>query len=487
MTAPRLALRGIVKRFGPIEALQGADFTLASGEFHALLGENGAGKSTLMHIAAGLLQPDAGTVVVDGTPRTFRSPRDARRAGIGMVHQHFTSIPALTVAENIALTAGWSVEPRQVRRRVAELVERIGLPLDPDAPAGALSVALKQRLEIVKALAAHTTILLLDEPTAVLAPTEAAELLRRMRDFARSGGAVVLITHKLEEALAATDRVTVLRRGEVTLTAPTSEQTAVSLAQAMIGADLPAPPARRAAEAGAVLVQAEALEVARESGYGVAVRGASFEVRAGEVVGVAAVEGNGERELLRAVAGLLEPLRGILHAAEPTAFIPEDRTTEGLIGEFTLTENLVLALGRDAQWVRGHLVDWRLARARAAEVVTGFGIRASSPDIRARALSGGNQQKLVVAEALERKPQVLVAENPTRGLDLAATHDVHERLRQAATGGAAVLLYSSDLDEVIALADRIVVMAGGRLTPAPHGASRAEIGAMMLDMKKRAG
>ncbi|MFL5495902.1 MAG: ATP-binding cassette domain-containing protein, partial [Gemmatimonadales bacterium] len=334
-----------------MQALRGADFTLGPGEVHALLGENGAGKTTLMHVAYGLARPDGGTVLVDGIPRTVTSPRAARRLGVGMVHQHFTSIPALSVAENVALAAGWPVSPESLRQRVRALGERVGLPLDPDLLAGRLSVSLKQRLEIVKALAADARILLLDEPTAVLAPGEVDELLRVMRAFTGSGGSVVLITHKLDEALAAADRVTVLRQGSVVFTGPVAGQTTASLARAMMGnaevraaarTERTTSPRERSASPGPALVRLEALEVSRESGFGIAVRHASLVVHGEEIIGLAAVEGNGQRELLRAIAGRLLPIRGKLDVTGPVAFIPEDRTTEGLIPELTLTENVVL-------------------------------------------------------------------------------------------------------------------------------------------------
>ena len=483
-----LELRGIVKRFGPVQALRGADFTLAPGEVHALLGENGAGKSTLMHVAYGLVRPDAGTMTVRGRTVLPNSPREARRLGLGMVHQHFTSIPAFTVAENVALSAGWSVRPKELRDRVLDLMGRVGLTLDPDARAGGLTVAAKQRLEILKALAGDATILLLDEPTAVLAPPDAEELLRVVREFAGGGGAAVLITHKLDEALRAADRVTALRAGRVTLTGPAAAQTPDLLARAMIGSGVPAPapgPAlgpRRRAEAGEPqpLVRCEMLDLPREDGRGLALRGASLTIAAGELVGVAAVEGNGQRELLRTIAGLARPLGGRLEVAAPAAFVPEDRTTEGLIGELALTDNVVLGLGRGAPWVHRGRLDWRAARERTSSLIRRFGIRASGPDAPAGALSGGNQQKLVIARALELAPRVVVAENPTRGLDIHAADDVWRRLAAAAAGGAAVLVYSSDLDEVLERADRAVVVAKGTVTAAPTGAGRAELGAMML-------
>ena len=360
MTTPALELRGIRKRFGPVHALRGADFALMQGELHALLGENGAGKTTLMHVAYGLTHPDAGEIRVGGARVAVTSPRAARRFGIGMVHQHFTSIPALSVAENVALAAGWPMEPSGLRKRVRELSERTGLPLDPRASAGSLTVGLKQRLEIVKALATETRVLLLDEPTAVLAPGETDELLRVVRSFTARGGAAVLITHKLDEALAAADRVTVLRRGEVVFTGAGAGQTAASLSAAMIG-DAAVPGGRTVTgdhasdrptvlrvipraglAAGHAVVTLRAVDIAREGGAGLAVRQASLAILSGEIVGVAAVEGNGQRELLRAVAGRMKPVGGGLEVTGPVGFIAEDRTTEGLIPDFTLTENVVL-------------------------------------------------------------------------------------------------------------------------------------------------
>jgi general nucleoside transport system ATP-binding protein len=487
VTAPALELHGIVKRFGPVQALRGADFTLAAGEVHALLGENGAGKSTLMHVAYGLIRPDAGAIAVRGRNVVPRSPRDARRLGIGMVHQHFTSIPALSVAENIALTAGWSVRPKTLRQRVLTLMDRVGLPLDPDARAGALTVASKQRLEILKALATDATILLLDEPTAVLAPSEADELLRIVREFTRGGGSAVLITHKLDEALRGADTVTALRAGRVTLTGAAATQTRDSLTRAMIGESEMPPSGHRQLRGTEthVLVRCEMLDLSREDGRGLALRGVSLAIVAGEVVGVAAVEGNGQRELLRAIAGLARPLRGRLEAAAPVAFIPEDRSTEGLIGELGLTENVVLGLGRTAAWVRGPRLDWGAARDRTSALIRQFDIRAPGPETPAAALSGGNQQKVVIARALELLPRVIAAENPTRGLDIQAAGEVWRRLGAAAVDGAAVIVYSSDLDELLERADRLIVLAGGNITPTPHGAGRAEVGAMMLGAQPR--
>ncbi len=503
MTAPpALALRGIRKHFGSVQALRGADFTLMPGELHALLGENGAGKTTLMHVAYGLVRPDAGTVAIAGAVVSVPSPRAARRLGVGMVHQHFTSVPALSVAENVALTAGWSMHPTALHERVRALAERIGLPLEPNTPAGRLSVGLKQRLEIVKALATDVRVLLLDEPTTVLAPGEAEELLRVVREFTARGGSAVLITHKLDEALAAADRVTVLRQGVVVHEGVVAGETRESLAAAMIGEGVrgesvweEARPLRFGSEdepgkargdesekvpSARVLVRLEELEVPRDTGYGIAVRRATLTIRAGEIVGIAAVEGNGQRELLRAVAGRLHPLRGRREVAGPVGFIPEDRTTEGLIPALSLTENVVLGSRADDPWIRRGRVDWRVARARTAALLREYEVVAPGPDVPAAALSGGNQQKVVVARELARQPRVVVAENPTRGLDLRAAAAIHARLRAAAADGAAVLVYSSDLDEVLAVAHRLLVAARGTLIEPPPGATRAQVGELMV-------
>jgi simple sugar transport system ATP-binding protein len=483
---PALQLAAIDKRFGSVHALHGADFTLLPGEVHALLGENGAGKTTLMQIAAGLLRPGSGEVRVAGVARPGLTPRAARRLGIGMVHQHFTSVAAFTVAENVALAAGWPVAPEPLRRRVRELGERVGLALDPDARVEDLSVGLRQRLEIVKALAGDATILLLDEPTAVLAPAEIEDLLQVIRRFALSGGSVVLITHKLDEALAAADRVTVLRRGEVVLTGAVAERNAAALAAAMLGEAAPddrvtppGAPAPRTGQAGPV-VRLESLDLGRQGEIGIALREASLVIRAGEIVGVAAVEGNGPRVLLRAVAGRLHPLRGTLQVAGPVGFIPEDRTTEGLIPEMTLTENLVLGSSESDPWIRGGRIDWREARGRTMALIEEYAVSTPGPGATAASLSGGNQQRLVVARELSRRPPVVVAENPTRGLDIRATATIHARLRRAASEGAAVLFHSSDLDEVLDLATRVVVASRGVLIEPPPGATRETIGALML-------
>jgi general nucleoside transport system ATP-binding protein len=470
-SAPLLELRNIRKSFGPVRAVRGADFALVPGEVHALVGENGAGKSTLMHIAYGMIAPDAGSILVDGRTVKLASPRDARALRIGMVHQHFTSIGALSVRENIALGVG--------RRPLGVggpppggVYERLKAGLAPDARVDTLTVGQRQRLEILKALATGAKILLLDEPTAVLAPAEVDELFALVRELVQAGGAVALITHKLPEVLAASDRVTVLRRGMVTLHGATREQTDQTLALAMIGDEADTRQQATGNRQQATGGSQEATVQIRE-----------IELHAGELVGVAAVEGNGHRELLRAIAGL-GPLPGI-QVAGRVAFVPEDRSTEGLIPAMSITENMVLGLGDDPRWARGTLLDWRAARARTGELIEGFGIVAPGPDVPTGTLSGGNQQKVVLARALERHPALLVLENPTRGLDARTTGEMHRRLREAASAGVTVIVYSTDLDEVLELAERVLVVWKGEVREVPTGADRRAVGEMMLGVEPR--
>lgn len=482
MTSPLLQLSGITKRFGAIEALRDVSFTLGAGEIHALLGENGAGKSTLMHVTVGLLRPDAGTIAVNGQVHAVRNPLDARRLGIGMVHQHFTSIPALTVAENVALATGWPLGRRELHSRVRAAAAEIGWDLDPEARVRDLSAGLKQRLEVVKALATHARILLLDEPSSVLSPVDAEALLATIRGLKTRGLSSVLITHKLAEATSVADRVTVLRRGRVVHTGPIGQTDVQALAIHMLGA-APPPPVSRIRTEGEVRITVAKLAVERVGVGGTGLKEASFEAKGGEVVGIAAVEGNGERELLRAIAGLLRPSAGRMMVTGPVSFIPEDRTTEALIGEFSLTENLVLSQAAAAPWVRHGWLDWALASGRCADLIERFGIRAAGPQVTARSLSGGNQQRMVIAGALERRPAVLIAENITRGLDFKATAEMHAKLREAAAARVCVVLHLADLDELMEVSDRLLVVANGVLTEPPHGATRSEIGRRMLGME----
>ncbi len=488
--ADAVRMRGIAKHFGSVQALRGADFSCARGEIHALLGENGAGKSTLMQVLFGLVKRDAGTIELAGRPAVIDSPVDAMAAGIGMVHQHFTQVARMSVAENVAL-GGPGL--RFDRGAAAELVRRVGretgLALDPDTRAGDLPVGLRQRLEIVKALARDARVLILDEPSAALTPQEVNDLFAALGRVRSSGAAIVLITHKLREVLVLADRVTVLRRGAMVVTGEAGRFGAAELARAMIG-DAAAPadlaealevatldaPDVGARPAGPALEVRE-LRVRRPGTRRFAVEGVSLTVAAGEIVGIAAVEGNGQRELMRAVAGLLPHDGSVVVGCDGTVgFVPEDRHGEGLILDLTLSENLALGAAH------GLWLDRRRFEHAAALATEEYGIHAGDATQPVRQLSGGNQQKVVLAREIARRPVLLVAENPTRGLDVHAMAEVHARLRAAARRDElGVLVYSTDLDEVLALADRVGVMVGGRWSWVPETSwTREAVGAMML-------
>ncbi len=459
-----VALAGITKRFGTIVALDHVDFALKPGRVHALLGENGAGKSTLMGVLFGLVSPDRGSITFGGTVVTPRSPRDAIRLGIGMVQQHFSHVPALTVAENVALGGRGRFDPTTAGRRVEAVANAAGLDLDPSARVSELSMGAQQRLEIVRALAHQARVLVLDEPTAVLSPTEAGELLRWLRGFADEGGSVALVTHKVHEALTAADDITVLRAGRCVAAAAAATFTPTTLAQTMFPEGLQdLPHARTTPSVGKPVATAERLVIDTPAG-GTAIRSASFELFAGQVVGIAAVEGSGHEWLLRALAGLRRPTSGRLEIPQNVSFIPADRHRDALVLEFPLYENLALRHSRDA---RG-LMRWSAIRRRTRAVIQQFDVRTASESNAARTLSGGNQQRFILGRELESHPVLLVAENPTRGLDLIATATVHSRLREAATHGAAVIVYSSDLDEVLGLADRVLVVYGGVVRELPR-------------------
>ena len=500
MTIARLALHGITRRFGAVTALDAATLEVMPGTVHALLGENGAGKSTLMKIVFGLDRPDAGTIAIDGVPVRWRTPRDAMAAGIGMVQQHFALVTAMTVAENVALGGAGRYDARVARERVRAVGARSGLVLDPDARVADLPVGAQQRLEIVKALARDARTLILDEPTAVLAPAEVDELLAWLRRFRDDGGTVVLIAHKLQEVLRVADAVTVLRRGRTVVAADARDVSAESLATAMLGtraSEVAAPVAVRDTphdeepgdDADGVTVGARRVGAARSSGASVLalrdvrvvdergverVRDATLDVHAGEIVGIAAVEGAGQHELLRVLAGRLAPSTGTATIPAVVGFVPEDRHRDGVVLDASLTENLAL---RDAG-TRTGLVPWARLGREAATVMTERDVRAASPDVPMRALSGGNQQKFVLGRELAGSPAALVVENPTRGLDIRATADVVAALRAARDAGTAVVLHSSDLDEVLAIADRVLVCAAGRVREVP--ADRDRVGRAML-------
>jgi general nucleoside transport system ATP-binding protein len=471
-----LALHGIQKRYGSVVALDDASLEVTQGTVHALLGENGAGKTTLMRIAFGLTSPDAGALMIEGTSRVFRSSADAIGAGIGMVHQHFSLVPAMTAAENAALGGTGRYDPEGAARMLSAVARSTALPIDPHARVEDLSVAAQQRLEILKALSRGARLLLLDEPTAVLAPSEAEELLAWLRAYAARGNAAILITHKLREALAVADEVTVLRHGRTVLRQRAKDATIDEIANAMVGGGSEREPASiRTRETGATIAQANDLTL-HDDAQRSAIRNASFALRGGEIVGIAAVEGAGQHELLLALAGRIRATRGVLQlpAPESIAYIPEDRHRDALILDFTLAENLAL---RGAGQRRGVIV-WRDVERQAGNRMREFDVRAAGSRAIARTLSGGNQQKLVLAREITEASRLVVAANPTRGLDVHATAQVHERLRDAGARGAAVVFHSTDLDEVLALSERVLVVHAGEVREFP--ADREIIGRAML-------
>lgn len=457
---PALALRGVTKRFGRTTALEDAACTVRRGTVHALLGENGAGKSTLMNIAFGLLAPDAGTVEVNGAPVRFDSSADAIAAGLGMVHQHFMLVPAFSVAENAALAAQGHADPASMAERVRVLARATGLEVDPHALVRDLAVGAQQRAEIIRALAHDAQVLILDEPTAVLTPAESDELLAWLRRFVAAGGTAILITHRIADVLAVADHVTVLRRGRVELDAPRATVTEPELVRAIVGDE----PVSRAVATPLPQERAvpvfELREVSCSDERGAArLRSVSFAAYAGEIVGVLGVEGSGHRELLRLLAGRLAPSSGDVVRPSVVGFVPEDRAVEGAIPSFSLTENRALA-GVGAR--RGRM-PWRQLADETRDLLVRFDVRASGAEQRLGALSGGNQQRFIVGRERLVAPHAIVAEQPTRGLDVRAAAQVWGSLREVAAAGGVAIVHSADLDEVLAVSTRVVVCAGGRV------------------------
>ena len=479
---PALELARVSMTYGAVVALDDASLIVRPGTLHAVLGENGAGKTTLMRVAYGMVRPDAGSVRVAGREMRMTSPQTAIAAGIGMVHQHFTLVPAMTVQENLALGGHGRLRANEMAARVRDIAERTGFALDASARVESLPVGAQQRVEITKALARDATLLILDEPTAVLAPSEVDDLLEWLRRYVDAGNAAVLITHKLNEALAVADDVTVLRRGRVVFAGASADTSAQAITAAMIGTarvDVRVEDVDETSLRGDIVFDAKNISVADRAGR-VRVRQASFTVRRGEMVSIAAVEGSGQRELLRALAGRYDVVAGELVRPPVVGFVPEDRHTDAVLLERSLVENVALR-GAGA---RDGVIDWRSMRARTDELLTTFDIRSSGADTRMRSLSGGNQQKLILARELsavldEPAPDALVVENPTRGLDVRATATVHGRLRDACARGAAVVIYSSDLDELFGLSSRVLVMYGGEVRELPSS-DRDAIGRAML-------
>jgi simple sugar transport system ATP-binding protein len=493
-----LQLTGITKRYPGVVASDNVRFDLRRGEVHALLGENGAGKSTLMNVLYGLTTPDEGTIVVNGRGVRIESPADAIALGIGMVHQHFMLVPVMTVAENIVLavepTKGPLLDRAAAAARVRAISDRYGLRVDPDAMIEDVTVGMQQRVEILKALYRGADILILDEPTAVLTPQETTELVGILRSLTSQGTSVIFITHKLNEVLDIADRVTVLRRGKYIATETTEGATEASLARLMVGRDVvltvpktPAKPAQPRLEIRDLVVHDE-----RELE---AVRGLSLEVRAGEIVGIAGVDGNGQAELIDAIGGLRQPTSGtilvdgqditgaspdrVLDAGAGT--IPTDRQHRGLIMDFSLAENIALHdFDKPPSASHGWLFPRRM-EAAAKPLLAEFDVRGGGVKTPAGSLSGGNQQKVIIAREVSRDPAVLVASQPTRGLDVGAIEYVHRRLVTERDEGRAILLVSLELEETLALSDRILVIYEGRIVAEfPAGADRDAIGEAML-------
>jgi ABC-type uncharacterized transport system ATPase subunit len=479
--APAVVLRGITKRFPGVVANDGVDFEAAEGEVHALLGENGAGKTTLSNILTGLYRPDEGEILLFGRPVDFHAPRDALDAGIAMVHQHFRLVSPFTVAENVVLGDHRDVgrtfilKRRTIERRVAELSRRFGLAVAPRARIWQLSLGEQQRVEILKALYQDARVLILDEPTAVLTPQEADALFETIRAMASDGRTVIFISHKLHEVKAVADRVTVLRRGRSIATVDAADVTRRSLAAMMVGREIELgrreDGGRRAGEP-VLLVE----DVSADGDRGTtALDGVSLVVRAGEIVAVAGVAGNGQRELAEAIAGMRPATAGTIRAngrrlrsgdprraiAAGIAYVPEDRLGTGVAPGLSIASNIVLKSYRQPPASRGPFLMLHRIRELARRLMRQHDVRATGPDVPARQLSGGNLQKVVLAREFSGRPSVVVAASPTRGLDVAAIETVHAYLRDAAANGVGVLLISEDLDEIFALADRIVVMYEG--------------------------
>jgi simple sugar transport system ATP-binding protein len=493
-------MRGIVKHFPPIRANDGVDFELRAGEVHAILGENGAGKTTLMNLLAGTHRPDAGEILIRGQRVELRSPRDAIDEGIGMVHQHFTLVGRLTVAENVTL--GWHtprvlIRGRALARDIAEVADAYGIRVDPGRPVWQLTVGEQQRVEILKNVYRKADVLVLDEPTAVLAPQEATALFAGLRNMADEGRGVVLITHKLDEVMAAADRVTVMRAGRNVATLAIAETSPSELARLTIGRDLVETAREPGGAEGEPVLSLSALEADDDRGVRV-LRGVDLDVRAGEIVGLAGVAGNGQRELAEVVVGL-RPSRGgrvVLSGSDITArsarrrieagigYVPEDKLGQGVAASLSVADNLVSKRYRRSPLSRGFLLSRSRARREAEELMRRFDIRGASVDVPAAALSGGNLQKLVLARELSDNPAVLVACQPTRGLDVGAAASIRRLLVEQRAAGCAVLVISEDLDELLALSDRLAVIHGGRIAGV-FGADELDVHEIGLRMAGR--
>ena len=495
----KLELRGITKRFPGVVANDNVNLALNTGEVLSLIGENGAGKSTLMSVLYGMYKPDEGEILIDATPLVFASPADAIAAGIGMVHQHFMLVPVFTVAENVVL----GVEPTgalgklnidEARRMVREISDKYNLDLDPDAVIEDLPVGVQQRVEIVKVLLRDAKVVVFDEPTAVLTPSEIIEFFEIVKTLVSAGRGVVFITHKLKEALNIADRIAVLRRGKVVGEVDPKTATESQIAEMMVGRPVQLTVDKNSAKAGDVVLKVTDLTVLDADGR-THVENVSFEVHAGEIVGIAGVQGNGQTELVEALTGLRKATSGVialdgkdLTHSDPRerhqmgmAHIPEDRQRQGLVGGLSVAENLVLTRYHDEQFSHGVIVDWEAANAIAETLITEYDIRTPNKETGVGTLSGGNQQKVIVARELSRDLRLTIAAQPTRGVDVGSIEYIHSRIVKERDAGTAVLIVSTELEEVMALSDRLLVMYRGKVVAEldPKKVTPMEVGLYM--------
>ncbi len=495
----KLELRGITKRFGSLVANENINLVVESGEIRSLLGENGAGKSTLMNVLYGLYQADGGEILLDGKVQAFKGPGDAMAAGIGMVHQHFMLIPVFTVAENVVLgnepvNAIGGLDLETARARVKEISDRFGFNVDPDALVEDLPVGVQQRVEIIKALTRNAKVLVLDEPTAVLTPQETDELMQIMRELAKSGTSIIFITHKLREVQAVADKITVIRLGKVVGEAD-PKASASELASLMVGREVDLQVEKAATKPGEVVLSVENVSVLDDREQR-AVDNVSFEVRAGEILAIAGVQGNGQTELSEALLGLRHTIKGggeirlagknlnslsvRKHLEAGIGYVPEDRKKDGLVSEFSIAENFMLNGSFGKPFAKGVNIDFPERDKISAKLIEEFDVRTQSASTPAGKLSGGNQQKVVVARELSRDVKLLIASQPTRGVDVGSIEFIHERIVAERDSGRAVILISTELDEVLALADRIAVMYRGRIVGIVDAkTSRETLGKMM--------
>jgi general nucleoside transport system ATP-binding protein len=496
----RLELKNVTKRFPGVVANDSVDLTISSGEILGLLGENGAGKTTLMNILYGLYGADEGELLIEGQPVHFDGPGDAIAAGIGMVHQHFMLVPIFDVTENVVLgvepTTGpfGTIDMDEARQEVRDISAKYRLEVDAEAIVEDLPVGIQQRIEIIKVLFRDAEIIVFDEPTAVLTPQEVEDFFRIVRSLKEAGKGIIFITHKLGEMLEIADRISVLRRGKVVGEAIPGEVTRESLAELMVGRPVDLVVDKDPAAPGSVVLSVQNL-VVQDDRLHMAVDDVSFEVRSGEIVGIAGVQGNGQTELVETITGLLLPIAGSvtldgsdITLAKPrqvhelsVAHVPEDRQRDGLVLTFDLVENLVLDSYYAAPYSKGFVMDWDEARRHARELITQYDIRTPSPDITAGSLSGGNQQKLIVAREFSRDVRLIIASQPTRGIDVGSIEYIHQRIVEERDNGSAILIVSSELDEIMALSDRILVMYRGKLVAEVPGseATAPQLGLFM--------